>query len=270
MKITDFKGNLRQIALRCNTLLEDLVTKKELNLFLSNFKKKYVSCELIRIGGKGDGGYLLPNILKDISYCFSLGVDNVANFENELAEKYNIKSFLADGSIERPPIENKKFKFIPKFIGAVSNHNTITLSDWIKESIGNDNENKILQMDIESGEYDVLMLEGPETLKSFSLMIIEFHGVNRLFQNDFFKMFSLIFGKIYKNFSICHVHPNNCSGILKLKGIEVPSTLEITFINNKLLDHHANNDKIILPHKLDEKNVAIKKNLIMPKIWWDK
>ena len=52
MKITDFKGNLRQIALRCNTLLEDLVTKKELNLFLSNFKKKYVSCELIRIGEK--------------------------------------------------------------------------------------------------------------------------------------------------------------------------------------------------------------------------
>src|SRR5882672_12776193 len=51
--------------------------------------------DLIRIGSDRDGGYLLPDDLEGIQYCFSPGVGASADFENHLA-LLNIKSFLAD------------------------------------------------------------------------------------------------------------------------------------------------------------------------------
>ena len=52
--------------------------------------------ELIRIGGKNDGAYLVPNDLKDIDACFSPGVNNFKNFEDELTKLYGIKCHMCD------------------------------------------------------------------------------------------------------------------------------------------------------------------------------
>ena len=236
--------------------------------FINRFKKKYIYCDLIRIGGDGDGGYLLPDKLKDVSFCFSPGVSDVALFEQEISEKYGIKSYMADASVDKPPIDNKNFTFIPKFIGSKSEGNFITLSDWMNDCIGDDKNKKILQMDIEGGEYDVLTYEDSETLASFSTMVIEFHWLNKMFDPMFLKMISGIFEKIYRNFSICHVHPNNCCGIEVYNGIHIPRVIEVTFIRNDLVPKYLNKP-ITLPHKLDRKNVMQNADIIMPKTWWE-
>ena len=59
---------------------------------------------LVRIGGDGDGGYLLPEDLGGIAACFSPGVDRQATFENALA-RFGIGSHLADRSVAAPPPE---------------------------------------------------------------------------------------------------------------------------------------------------------------------
>jgi hypothetical protein len=46
--------------------------------------------DLIRIGIGGDGGYLIPDDLEGLEYCFAPGVDTVTDFENNLAD-LNIK-----------------------------------------------------------------------------------------------------------------------------------------------------------------------------------
>ena len=264
------KARIGRIAYKFNTLIEDLVSNNALEIFFSKFRKNYISCDLIRVGDRsGDGGYLMPNILNEVSYCFSPGVDNTASFEKELSEKYNIKSFMADASVKGPPFQNKNFEFTPKFLKTENNNKTITLSNWIKNSIGNDKANKILQMDIEGGEYDVLLYEGPETFASFQVMIIEFHDVHKIFHRDFFKIFSNILDKIYKNFSICHVHPNNCCGKLNLNNISIPAVMEMTFIRNDLGSKYQNSNKIVLPHNLDRKNVLKNKEIILSQIWYD-
>ena len=71
----------------------------------------------------------------------------------------------------------------------------------------------ILQMDIEGAEYDVLTFESTATLGRFSAMIIEFHGLEQFFDRRFLHTTSIIFEKLYRNFSICHVHPNNNCGV---------------------------------------------------------
>jgi hypothetical protein len=73
--------------------------------------------ELIRIGGQRDGGYLIPNDLDGIEYCFSPGVNTVSDFENDLADR-GIKSFLADYSVDGPAVLRPEFRFDKKFIGS--------------------------------------------------------------------------------------------------------------------------------------------------------
>jgi hypothetical protein len=259
---------IRQLIFRQHYWIEKLNSKTELEIFLSRFRKHYVSCDLIRIGGDGDGGYLVPNILDGISYCFSPGVDYKANFEKELSVKLNIKSFMADASVQQTPLQDDNFKFIPKFLGAYTHDNYITLSDWMKQSDIDNKKGAILQMDIEGAEYETLIYEDQTTLASFSAMIIEFHNMQKLFEKDFLKMVSTIFEKIYKNFSICHVHPNNCCGVSSLDGIDIPRVIEVTFIRNDLLAKYSNKKSISLPHSLDVKNLKQNDDILMPEIWW--
>jgi hypothetical protein len=208
--------------------------------------------------------------LEEVKYCFSPGVSRTAKFEAELSNSYGIKCFLADASVDSLPVENQMFQFTQKFLGNISSENTITLSEWIFQNIGTDNSSKILQMDIEGGEYDVLNYESVDTLASFSVLIIEFNNLDEIFETSFLKMISTIFEKIYRNFKICHVHANNAGGFTEVNGIGVPRVIEITFMRIDLIDRFLNNAEIMLPHILDEKNESKIPDIVMPEIWWKK
>jgi len=73
--------------------------------------------KLIRIGATGDGGYLIPDDLEGIEYCFSPGVSSVSEFENQLADR-GIRSLLADYSVDAPPIIRPEFTFDKKYLGS--------------------------------------------------------------------------------------------------------------------------------------------------------
>ena len=267
---TRMKKFFQYFALKMGLIVNKIPPSNDLEAFLSRFRDRYVAIDLIRIGGDDDGGYLMPNNIDSIEYCFSPGVDYTASFESELSKKYNIKSFMADASVSSAPLEDNNFTFIKKFLGSKTEGEFITLSDWMKESIFEDNKGKILQMDIEGGEYDVLTYESSETLAMFSSILIEFHGMQNMFDRNFLKMVSGIFEKLYQNFSICHVHPNNCSGIASFNGLDIPRVFEVTFIRNDLVNTCKIDLPIILPHPLDRSNVQNTSEIIMPEIWWKK
>ena len=124
------KSKIRQALFKQHFWIEELNSKVELNNFLSRFREKFVPCELIRIGGEGDGGYLLPDNLRDITYCFSPGVSVIANFEKELSDKYNIKSFMIDASINKSPVSGLNFQFLQKYLASYTQDEFITLSDF--------------------------------------------------------------------------------------------------------------------------------------------
>ena len=184
--------------------------------------------ELMRIGGDNDGGYLLPNDLVGIKYCFSPGVDITSDFEYDLYEKYNIHSYLSDFSVEKPGIDCDGFKFQKKFLDSKTDAINDTLSDWIgKEK--NDND-MILQMDIEGFEYDVLIETPRSILKKFRIILIEFHNFNQIFSQYGLKMIKSIFDKLNTDFYIVHIHPNKCCGISETQGLQIPKTIEYTFL----------------------------------------
>lgn len=241
----------------------------EVKSFIQKFRENYVSVELIRMGSSNDGGYLVPTILEEIDICFSPGVDYKASFEKDLSDSFNIKSFMADASVNAPPFENKNFIFLKKYLGSKNTENTIKLSSWIGECAPL-SDSLLLQMDIEGGEIDVLITETANTLSRFKCMVIEFHFLDKLFEPLFLRTMSTIFDKIFENFSVVHVHPNNSGSIVSVDDVEVPSLIECTFLRNDLVARYANEDPIQLPHKLDSLCGVEFEDITMPKKWWSK
>lgn len=111
MKLRDL---IKQIYLSSGKFYSNATADEDLKHFILKNRPRSVGKELIRIGGRGDGGYLIPNDLDGISACFSPGIAASSTFEEELADKYGIKSFMADYSVDHPPISHDLFHFEKK------------------------------------------------------------------------------------------------------------------------------------------------------------
>lgn len=226
------------------------------------------SRELVRIGGFGDGGYLVPNDLEGIKACFSPGVSTTADFEEHLAEAHQIRSYLADYSVHGAPIHHPLFDFEKKFLGAKNDEMHIRLEDWVNQKEPGDSDcDYLLQMDIEGAEYRVLIDTPSYILKKFRIIVIEFHKLEMLFNDQERKFLDTVFEKLLEDFSVVHIHPNNSSVVYRVGEIEVPDLLEFTFYRRDRIVAKVE-EELEFPHKLDRKNVQ-KPDIVLPRVWWD-
>lgn len=259
---------LKQFVLQRGIIAKKAVAPWEVEKFLARFRENYVSVDLTRVGGDGDGGYLVPKVLDRISHCFSPGIEYKASFESELSKAHGIKSFMADASVTQSPVHDPNFQMVRKFLGSHTDGDFISLSDWMAQSLDGSEDELILQMDIEGSEYEVLAFESAATLQRFAVIIVEFHSLQSMFDRHFLKVLSGLFEKIYSVFSICHVHPNNCCGIATYKGMHVPRAIEVTFLRRDLIEQCRNENDILLPHALDQRNWRDRDDIAMPESWW--
>ena len=234
--------------------------------FLKKIKIIDSGHELIRIGANTDGGYLLPDILDLVEYCFSPGLGNSDTFENHLL-KYNIKSFLADGTVNFNGIHN----FIKKNLNSFNDDKNIRLEDWISEKlptpINKLNKKLLLQMDIEGSEIEVLYNVSLECLDRFKIIIIEFHHFHYILDHLGLKIYNDLFDKILKTHHIVHIHPNNVGPTLNICSNEITNGYEITFINKKDCKY-VKKINYSLPHKYDYKNVSSLPDVKCAKIFY--
>ena len=220
--------------------------------------------DLIRIGSSGDGGYLIPDDLEGIEYCFSPGVSTVADFENHLADLH-IRSYLADYSVTSPPIDRPEFTFDKKFLGSSDRENYFTLASWKAKYLQGYTGDLILQMDIEGSEYEVILSLPDSLLDQFRIMVIEFHHLDRLFDPFAFRLISSCFERLRGSFHVVHIHPNSQDGSLRCGDLEVPRSMEFTFLNKKRVGETK--PHVAFPHKLDTDNLP-GTSLALPKCWY--
>lgn len=236
---------------------------------VADFLKKVAPVEtefpLIRIGSEGDGGYLVPDDLDGIDACFSAGVSTCSDFEYELAKR-GIKCFLADFSVDSPPIESPLFDFEKRYIGPERDERFLTLEKWISLKAPEKN-NLILQMDIEDGEYPVIFHTNSETFKKFRIIVIEFHRMNHLFNKDGAELIHLSFEKILLNFDVVHIHPNNCRPTVRSMGFEIPPVMEFTFLRKDRTKQRR--ARVNFPHLLDRCNSAYAPEIVLPRCWYN-
>jgi hypothetical protein len=240
------------------------VADAEILELIQRLRPRSCTAPLIRLGGDGDGGYLIPDDLEGIEYCFSPGVNRTADFENQLADR-NIRSFLADYSVEQPPLSRPEFVFDRKFIGARSDEIFMTLDEWKQKYLPAYQGDLLLQMDIEGGEYEVLLNVTMELLSSFRIIVVELHSLEQLFDRFAFSIMKSCFEKLLSRFYVVHVHPNNCRGMVMQRGIGIPDVIEMTLYNRRRGEPGAYRSDY--PHPLDADNCKGRPSLTLPECW---
>lgn len=260
----DLKFGARRLLLDHGIWIGRATPEKKVLDFLDSVKPRKTNYEMIRIGGESDGGYLVPDDLAGIDTCFSPGVSRIANFENELTTR-GIKCFLADYSVESPPIDNPLFDFEKKYLGAESNDIYMTLEQWIAAKAPHKSD-FILQMDIEGYEYPVILDTSVNTLEKFRILVFEFHGLEHVFDPMGYELISLAFSKLLRSFDVVHIHPNNYCRPIRCGDIEIPPLLEFTFLRRDRIERSTRATSF--PHHLDRANVPSMPDFALPACWY--
>ena len=258
------KRLLRDAAFSLGYCLTPRVLNANVLRLIRSLRPRECGHPLIRIGAGGDGGYLIPDDLDGIEYCFSPGVNTTAAFEEDLAAR-NIGSFLADHSVSAPPLLRPEFVFDQKHIGATTSDTSMTLNTWKDKYLANYSQDLILQMDIEGSEYEVILNVSDEVLSLFRIIVVEMHWLERLFDPFAFQIMNACLEKLLSRFYVVHLHPNNCGGCLRKDGIEIPHVMEMTFYNRNRAP--AGQFRTDFPHPLDADNCSRLPALPLPACW---
>lgn len=242
-------------------------SKEDIQKLLQDLYPVFVS--LRRLGGNGDGGYLVPDDLEGIEACFSPGVGTISNFEKECSD-LKIKTFLADASVESPAIEDDSLYFVKKYVGAMNDENFITMDEWVSSSSIDEDTDLMLQMDVEGFEYEIFLNMSEELLRRFRIIVVEFHNLDQLWNNPFFSLSSRVFKKILQTHFCVHLHPNNNDLFLKAQGLSIPLTMEFTFLRRDRANGNLKH-AVSFPHYLDRKNNSVVPySSVLPSCWYNK
>ena len=260
------KRTINKILASTNIQFQEKTNKQEVLSLIEKLHPKKTKKPLIRMGPNGDGGYLLPDDLENIEACFSPGVDQVSGFEEDCS-RAGMKLFLADKSVDFPPINlpKEKFNFIKKFIGYTQNDDYITMDEWVRQANLKEDSDLLLQMDIEGFEYFTFINMTLALQKRFRIIVIELHSLHKLWEEEFFKLASSALGKIFETHTCVHIHPNNCCGVDNKRGVKTPRLAEFTFLRNDrgILDEY----QTTFPNPLDF-DCTTKPTVILSKDWY--
>lgn len=239
---------------------ERLTVKATLDAIFRFLRPVPSAHRLIRVGGRRDGAYLLPDDLSGVAHCFSPGVDNRKNFEDELSVSIGIHCHMADFSSSaesfRTELIEGRQTFLKKWLGPVSHGDDISLDDWVGTVDISSGEDLMMQMDIEGGEYSVIPSISDELLRQFRIIILELHDLHRLQEPEWARESVLpLVQKLAPHFDVVHAHPNNCCEIVSVSPGHptVPRILEVTMLRkdrNVAKPTQALNPPL-LPHPLD-------------------
>ena len=220
--------------------------------------------DLQRFGGKSDGGYLIPDT-SNIRYSglISPGVGDSLSFESDFQAAVS-KVILIDGSVNEPANLPLNYVFYQKFLQSDSSKNIqgVTLKEVLDSEFVNQ-KNLVLQMDIEGNEYEVLEEITTDNLLRFSLILIEFHFIEKILKHEGFSEIKLILDKLKKNFYLVHTHPNNAGGYFLYRFKKYPRVLETTWVIKQAVTPIDKVKK--LPHSLDQINDKLSMNLHYPR-----
>lgn len=265
MRLRNIRDGLNICLSRGRFIVGNRSSATELTQFFRKLKPQSTEHRLIRVGGEDDGGYLVPNDLEGITTLFSPGVGRKSEFELFFANR-GVECFLADRSVDAPPVEHPNFKFVKKFLGTENNEVFMTLQHWVNQSEPRSGD-MMLQMDIERSEFGVLLHTDISILKRFRVIVIEFHSMADLYQKLGLELISHSMDKLLAEFVPVHLHPNNANKAIQWKNFSVPPLMEITFLRKDRVKTLRPTTQF--PHELDRPCVPSREDYPLPECWYN-
>ena len=253
----------REIIAQRGKLSEVITPREQVVGLIRMLRPVLTGLPLVRMGGDGDGGYLVPDDLKGISSCFSPGVGRKTLFEQDCIAR-GMTVYMADGTIPENPLTHDKSLFWKKNLGVWNDHTNMTFDHWLREANPPDGD-LLLQMDIEGGEYELLLNMSEPALNRCRVVVAEFHNLYNLWSKPAYQFMSSAFVRLLRSHACVHIHPNNVAPSRRLQGVDIPPYMEFTFLRKERIpqQHLASH----FPHPLDANNCG-RDDLPLPPIWY--
>jgi len=241
-----YGGEKKHICIIINNYTDwNKYNKNEIDNFDYRILNTYkIPNNLIRVGPKQDGGYIIADGFK-YDLFISCGIANDIRFEDDFLDIHKIKCIAFERTIKKIPSHRNKIVWNPKNIGYSNTVTTTNLKEFIQ------NNNKIfLKMNIEGSEFNWLDAMTEIELEKFSQIVIEFHWPFDMYRMNMLK-------KLNTTHYIIHIHGNNyCDRDIpshlpsgrtfdgtvtinnsNLQPIKLPEVFEVTYINKNLCNN---------------------------------
>lgn len=189
-----------------------------------------------RIGGIGDGGYVLLDALAPHQVVMSFGIGPSVTFDFELAEAGH-RILMFDHTIDALPGAHPHFTWFREGVSAVSasDEALFSLEDHMAR-LPAGAMNPVLKMDVEGAEWDCLATTPRACLARFAQITLEFHDLLNLDQPDFNARVQAALAALALDFTPVHVHGNNFGTIGQTGGFAMVETLEVTYVRRDLFE----------------------------------
>lgn len=210
-----------------------------------------VKCEhnFIRLGRDNDGGYILLDNKFDSSVIFGYGVNDDCSFENDITERFGLKGYIFDHTIENPPPNmNDRITFVKEGISH-QNDDLLKTLQYHMDKYAPGNGNIILKIDVEGAEWK--SLENAD-LSRVSQLIIEFHDMHEADWD--------LIDKLNNEFYLVNIHGNNYGGYITLDDNSFPRVIECTWVRKDLIKEpidHPEFNRSNHPCKRDSEEIKI-------------
>lgn len=204
-----------------------------------------------RVGNERDGAYIIvePDGRQDV---LSFGISDDVSFERAMADRGH-RCFLYDHTISALPETNPTFHWRREGIcsarGAVDDCRT--LKDHIS-AIPDLTDRLILKIDVEGAEWEVFRKLDDQTLAKFDQILIEFHWMRLLDQPGFHHNYKYALENINRQFTLHHVHANNCGDLVFVSRLPVADVLEVSYVRSDLVNRSVS--RTVYPTDLNRGN----------------
>lgn len=204
--------------------------RNEILNLLTKFVPHKTNNKLIRVGSEFDGGYVMLPMNWPNTYLLSGGISTNNEFEIELAEM-GASGLEVDYSIVSPPRNHPNLEFMKRKITSFLDVSTdkITLDNLFEKALYSVSKGTkfILKLDIEGHEW--ACFEGATCLPEFDQIIVEYHNLHKLAEENFRKLVYEVTEKIQISHSPVYLSANNCCGVSVLSGLPIPNVIEVTY-----------------------------------------
>ena len=210
-----------------------------------------------RIGPYTDGGYVFADCISPMQTVISYGVSTEYQFDQAMAEAGHMV-YMFDHTIEGIGAHHKNMRFIREGVGGITQpeKQLYTVHDHLNrfEISGN---RLLLKMDVEGWEFDAIWAMPDETLGRFEQIGLEVHDLSLLEDPVYRLIFTRMFEKLNAQFTLFHVHANNCDGpntVQMIDGFPMWNVLELSYIKTSLVKRSRS--RTVYPTVHDYPNLA--------------
>lgn len=196
---------------------------------LAHLQVQDVTCGKTRIGGPGDGGYVMAADFGRSQIAYSIGVGPQIAWDVAMAAR-GFRIFQYDHTVAALPQQHAAFHFTALGIGPdLSDPALLTLDEMLRRNNHQDSFGLILKIDVEGHEWHCLDALEDGVLAQFDQIVIEYHGLEYLADPPWRERAERVFARLGQLHLPIHVHGNNYAGYHVVAGVPVPGVIEVTY-----------------------------------------